>query len=281
MAENTKIEWCTHTFNPWVGCTKIAPPCDHCYAEAWAKRGGHPELWQGERRRTTPDYWQQPLKWNKRAADARERPRVFCASLADVFDNQVQSRWRDDLWHRIDQTPNLDWLLLTKRPQNIAAMLPTPAIGAPAWGDGWPNVWLGATVGTRPELRNLDHLRAVRARIRFLSLEPLLEDLGVLDLRGIHLVITGGETGPNARPTHHDCFRSIRDQCEHQQVAYFHKQNGEWAPDSIAGPYLRWRSGDGEETHGWPYDDATDSWRIGKKRAGALLDGREHRDMPR
>jgi protein gp37 len=129
MGENTNIEWADHTFNPWVGCSKISSACDYCYAESWAKRSGHPELWQGERRRTAGANWQRPIKWNRQAATAGKRARVFCASLADVFDNQVPRRWRDDLWHRIDQTPHLDWLLLTKRPQNIAKMLPDPETG--------------------------------------------------------------------------------------------------------------------------------------------------------
>ena len=87
MAENTKIEWATHTFNPWVGCTRISPACDNCYAAGWAKRTGQAHLWGGERRRTTASNWQQPRKWNRAAEAAGRRDRVFCASLADVFDN--------------------------------------------------------------------------------------------------------------------------------------------------------------------------------------------------
>ena len=96
MGENTAISWCHHTFNPWVGCTKVSAACDHCYAESWAKRSGHPELWRGARRRTTAENWRQPLKWNRNAEAAGERRRVFCASLADVFDNQVPEQWRWD-----------------------------------------------------------------------------------------------------------------------------------------------------------------------------------------
>src|SRR4051812_33053997 len=107
MGENSKIEWCDHTFNPWVGCTKVSPACDFCYAEVWAKRSGHPELWQGARRRTTPENWQKVIRWNEEAAKRKVRPRVFCASLADVFDNQVPERWRHDLWHFIENTPQL------------------------------------------------------------------------------------------------------------------------------------------------------------------------------
>lgn len=249
----TKIEWCDFTFNPWVGCTALSPACDFCYAEGWAKRTGQAHLWQGERRRTTPDNWRQPHKWNRRAADLGIRYRVFCASLADVFDNQIYSRWRDDLWHLIDQTPHLDWMLLTKRPENIPKMLPTPAIGAPAWGDGWPNVWLGTTVEDRARTRRIGVLRKVPAAVRFLSCEPLLEDLGAVDLTGINLVIAGGESGPKARPMQAGWARSLRDQCAEAGVAYHFKQWGE-------------------------HDE--DGTRVGKKTAGRLLDGVEHNGMP-
>lgn len=277
MAENSKIEWTHHTFNPWVGCTRLTPACDNCYAEVWSRRAGSPELWSGERRRTSASNWQQPLKWDRAAAAAGIRQRVFCASLADVFDNQVPTRWRDDLWHRIDQTPNLDWMLLTKRPQNIAKMLPTAEIGAPAWGDGWSNVWLGTTVEDRERLRNIDHLRSVPAAVRFLSIEPLLEDLGEIDLSGIHLVIVGGESGPGARAMSPNWVRSIREQCAAQEVPFFFKQWGEFAPThelrcnepGIAGRL--WVN----------FDPDTSVCRVGKKAAGRLLDGITHDAMPR
>jgi protein gp37 len=175
-----------YSFNPWTGCSKLSPACDNCYAESWAKRAGRPELWQGERRRTTDAYWRQPLRWNRDAESAGERRMVFCASLADVFDNQSDPAWRADLWTLIAETPNLDWLLLSKRPQNIAKMLPAPTL----FGDDrdhnpnylwpWPNVWLGTTVESQAEAdRRIPHLLSVPARIRFLSCEPLL---GPVDL---------------------------------------------------------------------------------------------------
>jgi protein gp37 len=151
MAENSKIEWTNHTFNPWEGCQKVGPGCDHCYAEARDQRFTGGKHWGpgAPRRRTSPANWNQPLRWNKLAQHNAERglprPRVFCASLADVFDNAVPTGWRDDLWALIASTPHLDWLLLTKRPGNIAAMLP------PSWGAGWPNVWLGCTVVNQTE----------------------------------------------------------------------------------------------------------------------------------
>jgi protein gp37 len=124
MAENTAIEWADHTFNPWTGCTKVSPACDHCYAESWAKRSGTVRWGPGEpRRRTTDANWRQPLKWNAQAQREGRRFRVFCASLADVFDNEVPVQWRVDLFRLIASTPHLDWLLLTKRIGNALPMM--------------------------------------------------------------------------------------------------------------------------------------------------------------
>lgn len=183
MSETT-IEWTRgpngergYTFNPWVGCTKVSPACDHCYAEAWAKRAGTPGLWDGERRRTRPENWRQPLKWDEAARKAGARFRVFCASLADMFDNAVPDEWREDLFRLILRTPNLDWLLLTKRIGNAERMLPAD------WGDGYPNVWLGSTVANQEEAeRDIPKLLRMPAAVRFLSCEPLL---GAIDLRSL------------------------------------------------------------------------------------------------
>ena len=235
MAENSKIEWTDHTFNPWVGCTKVSPACDHCYAEGWAKRTGQAGLWSGERRRTSTANWKQPIKWDTAAAVEGVRRKVFCASLADVFDNQAEPEWRADLWRLIEVTPNLDWLLLTKRPQNIAKMLPAN------WGDGYPNVWLGTTVENQEEAeRRIPHLLANPAQVHFLSCEPLL---GPLDLKGwiyagweggirnarparhIKWVIAGGESGPGARELDPEWPESLLDQCQRSGAsAFFMKQ---------------------------------------------------------
>jgi protein gp37 len=259
MAETT-IEWADFTFNPWTGCTKVSPGCDHCYAEGWAKRSGHVQ-WgpHAARRRTAAATWQAPLKWNLAAAQAGRRARVFCASLADVFDNHpsILSEWRADLWALIAATPNLDWLLLTKRVHHIEMRLPL------MWRDGWPNVWLGTTVENQTEAnRRIPYLLATPARVRFLSCEPLLgpvdldmiltPEMGIHALSGIFSdgcgpsgfsegpgidwVICGGESGPGARPMHPDWARSLRDQCARDNVfssdsvPFFFKQWGEWAP---------------------------------------------------
>jgi protein gp37 len=227
MGETTGIAWTDSTFNPWVGCTKVSAACDHCYAETWSRRTGHPELWRGERRRTSASNWQQPLKWNRKAVADGVRRRVFCASLADVFDNQVPERWRDDLWHRIAQTPQLDWLLLTKRPQNIRKMLPDPRIGTPAWNNGWANVWLGTTAEDQPHFNDRwRHLREIPARVRFISYEPALGPLSLPRSNQPDWVIVGGESGGHARPFDLTWARAVRDECKSEGIACFIKQLG-------------------------------------------------------
>lgn len=230
----TKIEWCDFSHNFWVGCEKVSPACSACYAEAWAKRTGHPELWTGERRRTAVANWAKPHKWNREVGvDFLEgmrpsRPRVFTNSLADFFDNQVPVQWRREAWHVIDQTPNLDWLILTKRPQNIMKMLPDPDAGySKPWGNGWPNVWLGMTAENQEEYdRRSNHLYKVPAAVRFISYEPALGPL-VVDLDApLDLLICGGESGPHARQMDLAWARAARDQCKRQGIFYFFKQMG-------------------------------------------------------
>ncbi|AUN31985.1 phage Gp37/Gp68 family protein [Niveispirillum cyanobacteriorum] len=173
MGADSKIEWTDYTFNPWRGCTAISPACDHCYAKTLVEGRLSGDF--SQRARAADSTWKQPLAWNRKAAKLGIRKRVFCASLADVFDNQVPDQWRIDLWALIRATPHLDWLLLTKRPQNISGMLPAD------WGDGWPNVWLGATVENQTEAdRRIPHLLRAPAAVRFLSCEPLL---GSLDMK--------------------------------------------------------------------------------------------------
>lgn len=319
MAENTAIEWADHTFNPWFGCTKVSPACDHCYAESWAKRSGMVE-WGGERKRTREANWRQPMKWNKQAQAEGRRFRVFCASLADVFDNQVPADWRLDLFELIRATPHLDWLLLTKRIGNAGQMV-TDTISnmdighavpwaAAAWP--WPNVWLGATICDQAEAdRDIPKLLAVPARVRFLSIEPMLGPISLRwlpawrenaayiaespsrntdhfdGLRRLDWVICGGESGPRARPMHPDWARSLRDQCAEAGVPFLFKQWGEWIGADqdecpTGPPASRWQWGDGVP---FKYGDNNGRLpllcRAGKKAAGRLLDGMEHNGFPR
>lgn len=231
MVKNSNISWTNHTFNPWVGCTRVSPACDFCYAEQWARQSGHPELWDGERRRTKT--WGDPVKWNKEAGITGERARVFCASLADVFDNQIEPQWRTDLFNLIRRCENLDWLLLSKRPQNMEKMLPED------WGNGYPNVWLGSTVENLKEAeRRIPVLRATPARIHFLSCEPLLEDISGIDFEGIDWVICGGESGPKRRPFDIRWAEALHAQCVADGTAYYFKQ------DSALKPGQRGRASD-------------------------------------
>lgn len=282
MSENSKIEWCDHTFNPWEGCQKVGPGCDHCYAEARNARfgGGSAFNWGpgATRRRTSPSNWRKPLAWNAAheaffAAHGR-RQRVFCASLADIFDNAVSVQWRYALLRLIMDTPNLDWLLLTKRIGNAEAMLEQAmralTVGREGWRDNYlPNVWVGATIVNQEEAdRDIPKLLEAPAAVRFLSMEPLLGpvDLSVIDIDGhseiyplkgttncedddgvpvpdlpaLDWVIVGGESGAGARPMHPDWARSLRDQCAAAGVPFLFKQWGEWAPgENAPGPMTR------------------------------------------
>lgn len=228
MSANSSIEWTDATFNPWIGCTRVAPECDNCYAaDQDAYRKWTPEGWGAGKPRKRTKTWGEPVKWNREAERNGVRTKVFCASLADVFDGEVTPAWRADLFRLIKATPNLDWQLLTKRPANLARMLPLDSEEAGlgiAWP--WPNVWLGTSVGTVARKPQIDALRKAPAAIRFLSCEPLLEDLGTLDLTGIHWVIVGGESGPGARPCNVEWIRSIVAQCKAAGVPPFVKQLG-------------------------------------------------------
>lgn len=269
MSENTKIEWCDHTFNPWEGCQKVSSGCDNCYAEARNIRfgGGQSVNWgPGAPRRLTSDAnWAKPLKWNRDAdkffSEHGRRQRVFCSSLADVFDNEVSAQWRYRLLRLIELTPNLDWLILTKRIGNARGMLNQAVRANTAGRENWdnnyfPNVWIGATVVNQGEAdRDIPKLLNVPAAVRFLSIEPMLGPVDIdhamygssADRRGISCfgftdgvgyeaciqwVICGGESGPNARPMHPDWARSLRDQCETANVPFLFKQWGEWLPRS-------------------------------------------------
>jgi protein gp37 len=281
MAENSHIEWTYHTFNPWIGCTKVSLGCVNCYAEMLMDtRYGRVKWGKGQPRvRTSEANWKLPLKWDREAAIAQlewralvkhfsdgpadavargfprpSRPRVFCASLADWLDDEVPIEWLADLLDLIRRTPHLDWLLLTKRPENWRARINAVrshmhAGGASeggaalfSWVKDWlnghapANVWIGATVEdqTRADER-IPALLAIPARVRFLSCEPLL---GPVDLtknapnpfgffeEGIHWVICGGESGPGARPMLIEWADDLRRQCADAGVPFFMKQLG-------------------------------------------------------
>lgn len=270
MSANSKIEWTDHTWNPWIGCTKVSKACDNCYAEKSTPSRTMGITWGAgqPRQRTSESNWALPSRWNKAAAKFHakhgRRQRVFCASLADLFDNEVPDVWREELFALIEATPHLDWLLLTKRIGNVARMVPA------RWmAEGFPaHVQLGITVATQDEAdRDVQKLVLIPARVLFLSMEPLLEAVDISDwlrprypscpsgfLQGegmeegycthcgghvtdpIHVspegnvnwVIVGGESGANARPMNPEWARALRDQCKEAGVAFLFKQWGEW-----------------------------------------------------
>lgn len=232
----TKIEWTDYTFNPWIGCARVSKGCVHCYAEALAKRFGTAEWGVDKARvRTSAEYWGKPAAWNKAAAAAGQRRRVFCASMADVFEERPElDAWRAELWRLIEQTPALDWLLLTKRPQNVMAMVPE------AWRAGLPpNVWVGASVEDQEAAQaRIPALAKVPARVRFLSAEPLLGPVNLERLlrpdgwrtKPFHWVIVGGESGPGARAMDPQWAHELVRQCNEAGVTVFMKQMGSaWA----------------------------------------------------
>jgi protein gp37 len=243
MAAQSSIEWTDSTFNPWVGCTKIKRPrdkpsaCDFCYAEKWAKRSGMVAWGNHPRRRTTESYWRGPLKWNLQASDFHRkvgrRRRVFCASLADVFDNQANAEWRSELFDLIRQCDQIDWQLLTKRPQNIGKMLPRD------WRDGYPNVWLGTTAEDAESYQQrVSHLLALPAAVRFVSYEPALGPLGTIKVadKTPDWIIIGGESGVSAdlaRPTRPQWVRDVIAQCDQYNVAPFLKQWGSYSNNPL------------------------------------------------
>jgi protein gp37 len=295
--KNSKIEWTHHTFNPWWGCTKVSDACAHCYAETFAKRTGH-DVWGPDKpRRFFGDkHWEAPLLWNDQAKKAGERQRVFCASMADVFEdyngpkNLELLNARSQLWRLIEQTPNLDWLLLTKRPENILRFLPQD------W-DQTSRLWFGTTVENQEQAnKRIPELLKVPARIRFLSCEPLLTEVDIEkwivsgvsesdgERAGINWVICGGESGPGARPMHPDWARSLRDQCGSANVAFFFKQWGDWLPhgQGFCDGYHEQRIIDpatGEKSSLPQHGTNNLIYRVGKSKAGRLLDGKEWNEV--
>lgn len=251
MGRNSAIEWTHHTFNPWIGCSKVAPECQHCYAEQLMDLRLGKVTWgpSGTRQRTSEHNWRQPIEWNREARAGGARERVFCASLADVFEdclpNNELDEWRKDLWRLIGRCDQLDWLLLTKRPENIRPMLCCSLAGA-------RHVWLGTSAGSQASYDRFVPALPTFARVRFLSCEPML---GPVKLRrsAQDWVICGGESGPHARPMDPDWARSLRDQCQDLGIPFFFKQ--------------------------WGEHDARGR-RVGKKSAGRLLDGRTWDEVP-
>lgn len=255
MGKTTEISWTDHTFNPWWGCQKVSAGCQRCYADTLATRWGH-KIWgppaTTPRRLFGPKHWDEPFDWDYEAQKAGVRRRVFCASMADVFeDHPMVAEARRQLWSTIGATPFLDWLLLTKRPENVPAMMPDHY---------WRNVWLGTSTEDQEQAdKRIPLLLKMRERvpILFLSVEPQIGpvqlgvngqfyDYGFGDKARIDWVITGGESGPGHRPFDLNWARQTRDECKAAGVAWHYKQFGGF-------------------THA---------------AGGCLLDGREYKEFP-
>lgn len=311
MGKNSNIEWTDHTFNPWIGCTKVSEGCKNCYAETLMDKRYSRVKWgpQGARVKTSGSNWKKPLTWNRKAKATGVRKRVFCASLADVFeekpDQPEMDEWRKELLQLILDTKHLDWLLLTKRPENVNKTLARLA-GFDEHGvfTRLQNVWVGTSVENQAQAdKRIPELLKIPARVRFLSMEPLLGavDLGFggtmpgqwqwLDGGTLHWVIVGGESGRNARPMHPEWVRSIRDQCQESGVPFFFKQWGEYSPDSPDAGKVAFDTFvqfdnqkviDRIKSKGFGRAIRDQGmFKIGKKRAGRKLDGRFWDEIPK
>ena len=220
MGEQTAIAWTNKSWNPWVGCTKISPGCKNCYMFTGQKHWGRNPA-EVVRTKT----WGEPVKWQRAAAAKGITERVFTCSWSDWFHDDADP-WREEAWAVVRRCPNLQFQILTKRPGNILSRLPAD------WGEGYSNVWLGVSCENRKHgLPRIDVLRTIPAAIRFLSIEPLLEDLGTINLTGIGWVIVGGESGPGWRPMDHAWAISVRDQCHAAGVPLFFKQSSGPRPE--------------------------------------------------
>lgn len=283
--KQTDISWAHHTINFWIGCAIAGIECLHCYAEAQARRFYHGAIWglNGLRHRTGNAIWAKPVAIQKNSEATGEEPTVFCMSLGDIFEEHPElPQWRQEALKIVESCDRMDWQVLTKRPQNVNSMVPAH------WQAAWPrHVWVGTSVGHSASLARIDALLQVPTRTRFLSVEPLLEELdlaGYLSTKNsdgtpaISMVIVGGESGGNARPMHPAWVRKIKAACDANGVLFHFKQWGEFLHESqfaAAGVEL---AGTGKkQRHQWP--DGTVSVRVGVNKAGHLLDGVEYQQV--
>lgn len=317
MAENSAISWTDHTMNFWIGCTKVSPACTNCYAAvdtfARRERSHGNELWgpHANRHRTSAALWKKPYTWNRnhewleckdcgwrghldkmtfdkafRCPNCESlntkptRQRVFVSSLSDICEehHQITEAMREEIANIVMDCENLDFLFLTKRPENFNRLWMFP------FGGNLPdNLWVGTTVENQlfANIR-IPHLLNIPARVRFLSCEPLLGHIGFNETdelhdafanKKIHWVITGGESGSKARPTNPIWFESLHDQCKEAGIAFHFKQWGEWSTDGA--------EVDGTTPAIFTKDMQVPMWKIGKKKSGRLLDGVEYNEFPK
>ncbi|MCB1179875.1 MAG: phage Gp37/Gp68 family protein [Leptospiraceae bacterium] len=314
--ENSKIEWTDHTFNPWVGCTKVSPGCQNCYAETLMDKRFKKVNWgKGNERKLTSDAnWKLPLKWDKKAEKEGVRKNVFCASLADVFDEEVPLEWKVKLFEIIKDTWELNWLLLTKRPEKALEFLEKYPVSGFSYSYFIKKFWIGVSVCTQKEAdEKIPILLKIKESLGckvFLSMEPLLEKVDLrLDENGKHpdyiwgidWIIAGGESGRNARPMNPEWVRLIRDQCHEYKVPFFFKQWGEWSfsksfygdqfniskysylPKYNENKMLFIKDSKGNQSV-FMYKNEKDNPevfdKIGKSKSGNLLDGKQYLEFP-
>jgi len=277
VGDNSKIEWTDATWNPWQGCTKVSPGCDHCYAEAMWKRLGRDF---SKVVRSAPGTFNLPLRLQDKVSRGEMTGPiyVFTCSVSDFFHEAVPTAWREEAWAIMQRTPGITYQVLTKRPKRAYQWW----IGSNVLGwdaHPWPpNVWLGTSVESQDQAKRLDWLAQVPAPVLFASCEPLLGPLDIgrwvthPTLFHLDWIIVGGESGPHARPMHPDWARSLRDQCQEAGVPYFFKQWGEFHPVENAGSQV------------YPFRVVTvgdqDMGRVGRQKAGRELDGHTWDEMP-
>ena len=241
MGKDTNIGWTDHTFNPWKGCTKVSEGCLHCYAEDWAKRFNQ-VTWNAPPILTSKAKWREPKKWNKELGE-NETATVFCASLADIFDQNAPNEWRDRVWDLIEATQKLTYLLLTKRPEAAVEQFPYHL----------PNAWLGVTIENQKRLEErMPLIHECQAKHKFLSIEPLLEKITLKhhDLSDIDWIIVGGESGSKARPFHLEWGSNLISECQELGIPVFMKQlgsNAYWQGESF-----KTRSSHGDDISEFP-----------------------------
>jgi protein gp37 len=284
---DTKIEWTDKTWNPWWGCSKIAPECDHCYAATLASRGLHLAHfgvatnydWTGKITRSLDTVWHSPLKWPAGT-------KVFTCSMSDFWHEDVPLPWLDEALDIIERTPHLTYQVLTKRPGNVRRKLDHLKRRLPT------NVWIGATAGHPDSLPVLKPLRRINATLRFLSVEPLLAPMVPgLDLDGISWVICGGENQGGGRRCKLKWMRAVRDLCIAEEVPFFLKQWGSWDNNPLYraaedegfvthADRVRWAIRHGEKAAEIIEDGKTGKMKIAGAKGGATLDGRLWRQFP-
>lgn len=240
--KQTKIEWTEQTWNPSVGCTKVSDGCKYCYAEAMAyrlKAIGIKGYENGFNFTLMPNRLEQPLSIKKPT-------KFFVNSMSDLFHEKMPYSYLDSIFEIINKTPWHIYQILTKREINMSNYFKNRVIPR--------NVWLGVTVENKKSIRRIEYLKNIDATIRFISMEPLLEELGELNLNGIHWVIVGGESGPQARPMKKEWASAIKLQCKNQRIAFFFKQWGTWNAEGV---------------------------RLNKKSNGRVLDGKIWNEYPK